>query len=331
MISHFSTMLLYIYNTNFMSYRYLFGPVQSRRLKTSLGVDCITPKTCNLDCIYCECGSTTNRTMLRKEYVSASAIIEELKLFLSNKPQLDFITFGGSGEPTLNTKIGEMVSFLKKGYSSYKTALLTNGTLLYLSDVQDAVMAFDCILPSLDAISEKVFSNINRPDPSLDNNKIIEGLVSFSKRYHGMLLVEVFIVPGINDSPDELERFKEVLLRIAPTRVQLNSLDRPGALENVPIASIERLSEIAESFLPLPVEIITRSFTPSSEGGGAKDAEATLISALKRRPMTVEDIAVMTGVTINRSAAFVERLSLDGKVSARSVNGRLFYTTEALP
>jgi wyosine [tRNA(Phe)-imidazoG37] synthetase (radical SAM superfamily) len=313
-----------------MKYRSLFGPVQSRRLGTSLGVDCIIPKTCNLDCIYCECGATTDRTMVRKEYVSASLILDELRMFLADEPKLDYVTFGGSGEPTLNTKIGEMVRVLKKEFPRYKTALLTNGTLFYLPEVQDAIMPFDCILPSLDAISEKVFGAINRPDPSLDSKKIIEGLVSFSKRYAGMLWVEVFIVPGINDSEDELERFKEVLSRIVQgrklsTRVQLNSLDRPGAVDDVAIAAPQRLSEIAKTLFPLPVEIISRSTISSASDALSENAEETLMSALRRRPMTIEEISVMMAVTINQSASLIERLSHEGKVSTRTVNGQVFY------
>lgn len=313
-----------------MKYRYLFGPVQSRRLGASLGVDCIVAKTCNLDCIYCECGATTNRTMVRKEYVPASAVMDELRMFLANEPKLDYITFGGSGEPTLNTKIGEMVRFLKKEFPRYKTALLTNGTLLYVPEVRDAVMPFDCVLPSLDAISEKVFGAINRPDPSLDCEKIVEGLVSFSQGYTGMLWVEVFIVPGINDSADELSRFKEALSRIvkarrASTRVQLNSLDRPGTVEDVPIAAPGRLYEIAEALFPLPVEIISRSAVSPSAVALSKNAEETLMSALRRRPMTIEEIAVLMGVTINQSASLLDRLSREGKVSARPVSGQVFY------
>jgi wyosine [tRNA(Phe)-imidazoG37] synthetase (radical SAM superfamily) len=308
-----------------MSYRHIFGPVQSRRLGTSLGIDCVVPKTCNLDCVYCECGPTTNLTMVRKDYVAASEVTNELTLFLADNPRLDYITFGGSGEPTLNTGLGEMVRFLKSEFPRYKTALLTNGALLYLSEVQDAILPFDCILPSLDAISATVFKAINRPAPNLDVERMIEGLVAFSKKYTGRLLVEVFIIPGMNDSPDELVRFKEVLGRISPTRVQLNSLDRPGAVENVPEASFERLAEIAQFLLPLPVEIISRCPAPSSLGGPASLSEESILAALARRPMTIEELSIMAGATINHIAALLEGLCREGKVALRTVNGRAFY------
>jgi wyosine [tRNA(Phe)-imidazoG37] synthetase (radical SAM superfamily) len=314
-----------------MSLHYLFGPVQSRRLGTSLGIDCITPKTCNLDCIYCECGATTHKTMVQKEYFPASAIKDELRTYLASSPKLDYITFGGCGEPTLNSKTGELIRFLKKEFPHYKTALLTNGTLLYLPEVRDAIMPFDCILPSLDAISEPVFNAINRPAPDLDVNKMIEGLVSFSKRYGKMLWIEVFIVPGINDSPDELGRFKEVLSRIiqgrkASTRVQLNSLDRPGTLDDVPIASAERLSEIAKTFFPLPVEIISRAAFSPSLCAIPKEAEETVLAALRRRPMTIEEIGAVGSITINHAFALIEQLSQKGVVTSRFVGDRRFYS-----
>jgi wyosine [tRNA(Phe)-imidazoG37] synthetase (radical SAM superfamily) len=313
-----------------MSLRYLFGPVQSRRLGTSLGVDCIIPKTCNLDCIYCECGATMIRTMVRKEYIPASAIMEELRTFLASSPTLDYITFGGSGEPTLNSKIGELIRFLKNEFPRYKTALLTNGALLYLLDVQNAILPFDCILPSLDAISETVFKAINRPDPTLDVSMMIEGLISFSKRYGGVLWIEVFIVPGINDSSEELSRFKDVLSRIvqdrkASTRVQLNSLDRPGTMDNVPIASAERLSEIAKTLFPLPVEIISRASLSLSIGSIPNDAEATVLAALRRRPMTIEEVSAVGQMTINQAAHLVDRLSKEGSISSRFVDSRRFF------
>jgi wyosine [tRNA(Phe)-imidazoG37] synthetase (radical SAM superfamily) len=307
----------------YASYKHLFGPVQSRRLGRSLGVDCINPKTCNLDCVYCECGHTTNRTTERKEYVSSSEVTGELGKFLAARPDLDYVTFGGSGEPTLNSKLGEMVRFVKREFPGYKTALLTNGVLLYVPEVQEALMAFDCILPSLDAVSEKVFKAVNRPDPSLEAGRIIEGILAFSKRYTGLFWVEVFIIPGVNDSADELIKFKENLSRIRLTRVQLNSLDRPGAMENVPAASMERLSEIAQFLLPLPVEIISRSAPLPSAAASA--TEETLLSSLRRRPMTIEEIAVMMGITINKSAAVLARLSSEGKVTLREANGRPFY------
>ncbi len=308
-----------------MSYKYLFGPVNSRRLGISLGVDLIPFKTCSLDCIYCECGTTTALTCDRKEYVDSREIEHELTDLLSKCPTLDYVTFAGSGEPTLNTKIGDLLHFIKKNFPCYKTALLTNGTLLYLPEVRDAVLPFDLICPSLDAISDSAFEKVNRPSNFLINQNVISGLIELSKVYKGMLWVEVFIIPGINDSPQELHLFKKTLQEIKPGRVQLNSLDRPGACEWVQPASPERLIEIAAFLSPLPVEIISRSGSrPISDITGI-DIEESISSLIRRRPSTVEELAIITGKTINEITITLDILKCRSIIETFKVENKVFY------
>jgi wyosine [tRNA(Phe)-imidazoG37] synthetase (radical SAM superfamily) len=308
-----------------MPNKYLFGPVNSRRLGISLGVDMVPFKTCSLDCIYCECGETTALTCERQEYVRAHELIDELNNYLSKKPNLDYITFAGSGEPTLNKSLGEVLRFVKKTYPQYKTALLTNGTLFYLPEVRKDALDFDLICPSLDAISDTVFKKVNRPQAVLLNKQIIDGLVEFSKMYKGLLWVEVFIVPGINDSLDELQRFKEILTVINPTRIQLNSLDRPGACEWVQPATANQLKDIASFLAPLPVEIISRSGTPPRSDIAGIDFEETITSLIRRRPSTVEELSIIAGKTINEIFVTLEDLKCKGIVENYKVNNQLFY------
>lgn len=305
--------------------KYLFGPVNSRRLGISLGVDMVPFKTCSLDCVYCECGETTALTCERKEYVKAHELIDELKNYLSKKPTLDYITFAGSGEPTLNTALGEVLEFVKKSYPQYKTALLTNGTLFYLPEVRKDALDFDLICPSLDAISDTVFEKINRPQELLLNRQIIDGLVEFSKLYKGLLWVEVFIVPGINDSVDELREFKEILTVINPTRIQLNSLDRPGTCNWVQPATAQQLRDIASFLAPLPVEIISRSGSAPQADIAEIDFEATIRSLIRRRPSTVEELSIIAGKTINEITATLEDLKCKGIVENYLINNQLFY------
>ena len=307
-----------------MNYKHLFGPVSSRRLGVSLGVDCIVPKTCNLNCVYCECGATTNLTNDRLEYVSPDEVLHELEDFLKNKPKLDYITFGGSGEPTLNSGLGDMVREVKAAFPAYKTALLTNGTLFYLKEVREAVMPFDCVLPSMDAVSEGAFKAVNRPHGDLNVEEIIEGLTVFSRDYRGVLLFEVFIVPSVNDTPLELALFKKVLMTIKPTRVQLNSLDRPGTESSVAPASPMRMREIAEFFLPLPVETISRG-SLGAPGEISGDTVAALLSTIKRRPLTIEEIAVFLNQTVNDAFTLAERLKNDNKIVSEEINRRVFF------
>ncbi|MGB7566582.1 MAG: radical SAM protein [Chitinivibrionales bacterium] len=308
-----------------VKYKYLFGPVPSRRLGTSLGVDCIKAKTCNLDCIYCECGATTLLTNDRREYVSASEILIELRDYLKNGPRLDYITFGGSGEPTLNSAIGGIVRTIKKEFPAYKTALLTNGTLLSVPEVREAIMPFDCVLPSMDAVSEKAFRAVNRPHTDLHLDEILEGLAAFSRQYMGILLLEVFIVPLINDTPEEQLLLKKILERVRPTRVQLNSLDRPGTCGFVEPVSPERLREIATFLLPLPVEIISRNAASAAPVAVTGDVPDTLLSTIRRRPLTIEEAALRLNATINDAAALLLRFVDEGKLLREEVNGRVFY------
>jgi wyosine [tRNA(Phe)-imidazoG37] synthetase (radical SAM superfamily) len=311
-----------------MKYSHLFGPVQSRRLGRSLGVDMIPFKTCNCNCVYCECGGAKTVAHERKAYVPAEELIGELDHYLSAQPVLDYVTFAGSGEPTLNTALGTVLQFVKQSYPSYKTALLTNGTLLHLPDVRDEILPFDLILPSLDAISEEVFHRINRPFPGATTQQMIDGLVAFSQMYKGQLWIEVFIVPGINDTPEELALFKTALLRINPTRVQLNSLDRPGACEWVVTASPGVLASIAAFLKPLPVEIISRNAASiiSSMSTTSRNLDATIRDQLLRRPATVEEIAVLCGMTINEIMFALNNMIDKGGIGESVVDGRKFYS-----
>ena len=309
-----------------MTYSHLFGPVQSRRLGISLGVDMVPGKICTLNCVYCECGETEDITLQRKEYISVQDLTSELSDYLCGNPHLDYVTFAGSGEPTLNTSLGSVIRFVKENYPSYKTALLTNGTLLYIPEVRESILLCDLVLPSLDAISEKAFSLINRPHGSLDNDLIIEGLSAFSRQYNGLLWIEVFIVPGINDNPDELHAFREALLKINPTRVQINSLDRPGACDWVHPADPQTLQEIARFFSPLPVEIISRNSRNTVVNELPDSAvEETIYSLLRRRPSTVEELSSLSGIIVNQISLLLEALISRGKIETYNVGGREFF------
>jgi wyosine [tRNA(Phe)-imidazoG37] synthetase (radical SAM superfamily) len=308
-----------------VKYKYLFGPVASRRLGLSLGVDIIPAKICNLDCIYCECGPTLTKTNERKEYAKPSAVIAELGNFLSASPSLDFVTITGSGEPTLNTGIGPIISFLKDEFPSYKTALLTNGTLLSDPDVRAAAMRFDYVLPSLDAVSRGVFASVNRPHPDLESGAMVRGLADFSRSYKGVLWLEVFLVPGVNDSAEELSLLKKAGHAVRPSRVQLNTLDRPGTVASVKPVPGKRLTEIADFLRPLPVEIISCRFKGQTGGPAAKELEPGILALLRRRPSTIEDLAVASRRSINELGPLLSRLEKDKAVTTETVNNRMFY------
>ncbi len=306
-------------------FKHIFGPVPSRRLGKSLGIDLIPFKTCCLNCLYCECGKTTAHTLERKEYVPARAILREIDTFLSGAPSLDVITFAGSGEPTLNTALPELFRHIQSRYPQYKTALLTNGSLFYLEEVRQSCLAFDFVLPSLDAVRQETFEKINQPASGLSNQKVIDGLITLSKMYSGILWVEVFIIPGINDDEVELALFKETLEKISLDRVHLNTLDRPPAFAGIQPASPERLRQIARFLAPLPVQLISRK----AEAGpwitlSRRDIDYFL-ATLRRRPMTVEDLSVTLGKNINEMYVLLDALLGKKLITAQVVNNRTFY------
>ncbi len=308
-----------------MKYNHLFGPVPSRRLGISLGVDLVPHKVCSLNCVYCEVGKTTNLTIERKEYIPLNYIITELKSYLDDKPELDYITFSGAGEPLLHNGIGKVITFIKKNYPQYKLALLTNSTLLYDENVRKEIFGIDLLLPSLDAVSQKVFKKLNRPNSKLDNNKIIEGLIKFSKDFSGKIWLEVFIVPGLNDTEVELELLKNVIKDIAPDQVQLNTLDRPGTENWIEPVTKNRMEEISEFLKPLPIEIIAKFQSRNKLRSYHKDVEQQIIETIKRRPCTDNDLSEMLGIHINEINKYLSELLHEGSVTTQQQERGTFF------
>lgn len=244
-----------------MKEKCIFGPVQSRRLGISLGINLTPYKICSLDCAYCECGKTTDLTIIRKNYIPIEYIRKTLKrysessLFRSKPPSC--VTFAGFGEPTLHSGFGSIAQFAKKTFPEQHLVLITNGTLFPTHpELFQEVQPIDIILPSLDAGSEEIFKMIDRPHPSITLSSLVEGLIHLRKSYHGQIWLEVFIVEGINDSESELYLMREAISRIAPDRVQLNSLDRNPTEEWVNPTSPQRLIAIAEF---LGAELISKN------------------------------------------------------------------------
>jgi len=239
-----------------MTRKYWYGPIRSRRLGRSLGVDVIPHKTCSLDCVYCECGATNSLTLERKEYFPTNEIIDSLDDILKQISDLDYITFAGSGEPTLHTGLGKIIGFLKEKYPQFKVAVLTNATLLNDPDVIEDLAKADLIVPSLDAVSGEAFEKINRPAKNISPETIISGIKNLKNSFHGEIWLEIFIIPGINDHDEELALFRDAIRKLGIKKVQLNTLDRPGAVSWLKPVSQEYKKEIASKLGN--VEIVNR-------------------------------------------------------------------------
>lgn len=306
-----------------MKHHHLFGPVPSRRLGVSLGVDLIPHKTCTLDCVYCECGSTTKLTGKRDEYIPVNRVIEELSNYLSGKPPLDYITFAGSGEPTLNSGLGRVIAFLENEFPQYKTCLLTNGTLFTDPALRREVLPLDLIIPSLDAATEEVFRKVNRPEHSLNLAEIIEGLIKLRQEYRGEIVVEVFIVPGLNDTSAELRALRKILRQIKPERVELGTLDRPGSEEWVEPAPEKDLLEIA-AYLDQAQLIST--YRPRHKIASFNESiSGQIIQTLTRRPCTAADLEQIVNTHQAELQKYLSQLLADERIVAEHRQRGVFY------
>jgi wyosine [tRNA(Phe)-imidazoG37] synthetase (radical SAM superfamily) len=229
----------------------VFGPKRSRRLGHSLAVDVVHRKTCPLDCVYCELGRTDHLTLERREYVSVETVLEELRTVLRNGADgIDHITLSASGEPTLNSKLGEIIRRIKE-MTTIPVAILTNGVLLFREDVRRDLLQADIVLPSLDAASDHVFEAVNRPHGRLDLEEIIDGLVTFRREFLGQIWLEILLVKGINDTLEELALLKTAVDRIRPDVIHLNTVVRPPAESWARRVEVEELRKIRRYFGPI--------------------------------------------------------------------------------
>lgn len=268
-------------------YNYVFGPVPSRRLGLSLGVDVIPKKVCTLDCVYCEVGSTDKRAMRRREYFPAETIIAEVEQALAGRSNLDHVSFSGSGEPTLNSKLGEIIRAVKQ-MTSVPIAVITNGTLFSLEDVRYDLLAADVVLPSLDAVSQDVFEKVDRSHPQLRIDTIIQGLIEFRDEYKGQIWLEIMLVKGYNDRDEDIRRIQDVLSRFRPDKIQLNTVVRPPSVQGVQPISTSRMKEI-QTILGDRCEIIG-TYDKHSTGNVEKSNATEVLALLERRAMTIDGL-----------------------------------------
>lgn len=227
-------------------FKHVFGPVPSRRLGVSLGVDLVTPKSCNMNCIFCECGATKQLTLKRERFKNPEEIKEEIAEVLK-KIKPDYITFSGSGEPTLSKDIGDIIDWIKE-HTDVKVCVITNSLLLDDSKVVEELKKADLIIPTLNSVDNMIFKKINRPSVESDVSQVMGGLRNLSEKYSGDIFIETFIIEGLNDSIEHTEKMSKFLKNLKFTKLQLNSLDRPGTESWVKPASQETLKRVKEEY-----------------------------------------------------------------------------------
>ena len=300
----------------------IFGPVPSRRLGFSLGVDVVPFKTCSLDCIYCQLGRTTNKTIQRKEHVASGSVLKEIEEVLRQGERIDYVTFSGSGEPTLNSGIGKMISRIKK-LTSIPVAILTNGTLLYQARIREDLMEADLVIPSLDTVTGGIFETVNRPHPSLEIEEVITGIDTFSQDFGGKVWLEIVLVKGINDSLEEIERVARVTGKMNLERIQLNTVVRPPAEEFAGPLSREDLENM-KTVLGEKCEIIAEFRRPTQRAQEV-DVEKRILSMVKRRPLRLVDISRSLGLHRNEVIKYLEVLEKKHEIRTKVHNNQVYY------
>ncbi len=305
-----------------LTFKHLFGPVPSRRFGRSLGVDLTPFKTCSLDCVFCQLGRTTLKTMERKEYVPVNEVVEEMDKWMRHHPgEASYITLAGSGEPTLHSRFGEIIEFARE-YPKTPVALLTNGTTLHLPEVRLAASRADVVKITLSAWDQKSFKSIHRPQSNLKFKQVLEGEQLLREEFQGDIWMEVVILKGINSERDDVLRIAEIARSIRPDRIHLNTCVRPPAEDFASPVSHELLSELAGLFEPC-AEVITE-FRPDSSSTFT-DNETAILDILRRRPCTAQEMAKLFGMHLNEVAKHLGRLTRTSAVQVRSGKHDKYY------
>lgn len=314
-----------------MRKHHVFGPVASRRLGISLGVDPIKRHACTLDCIYCEAGKTEELTCQRQEFAPLEVIQEELAGVLKDNPVLDYITFSGTGEPTLYKPLSELARWIKQYYPQYRICLLTNGTLLNDPEVCKCLEYIDLAMPNFDASNDKELETINRPAPGISVESLADGIRNAAQLYPGKLALELFIVPGVNDSCESIKRFAEYIKSFKGLRsVQLNTLDRPGVVDWIRPAPPETIRKFIAALEDIvPVEAVGRFRCRSralQKNVQLDEFDDRVLELVSRRPATAEDIALMLDISAEQAQIRAEKLLDSGLVCAEKMDRGVFYS-----
>jgi wyosine [tRNA(Phe)-imidazoG37] synthetase (radical SAM superfamily) len=290
----------------------------------SLGVDIVPFKTCTFDCIYCQLGATTSKSIQRRDFVPAEEVLAELQTVLDSDPhRMDFITFSGSGEPTLNSQLGHMIHSIKT-FTHVPISVITNGSLLYRDDVRRDLSEADLVVPSLDAARGSVFSEINRPHESITTELVIEGLKKFTQEFTGKIWLEIVLVKGVNDHPEELKQLADLVQGLEVDKIHLNTVVRPPAEDSALAITAEEMHNVLNIF-GHRAEIVADFDRLMESEGHSEDREGEIMALLERRPCTVGDISNSLGIHRNEVIKYVNHLTENGFIRRVKHDDKWYY------
>jgi len=316
------------------NHSFVYGPVPSRRLGLSLGINIIPFKTCTLDCVYCQCGKTTRKTLERRSFFPVKDILSAVRSavrdssLITHHSSLSFLTFSGEGEPTLNRDIGHIIRRLKREFH-IPVAVITNSTLLTDPQVRRDLCAADLVVPSLDAADQRNFVRVDRCHRDLSVADIIEGLKLFRRRYRGKMWLEIMLVKGINDSVEHVVALRRAAWEIKPDRVQLNTVVRPPAEKFAKPMSQDDLEQIQCLFGPNTDIVATRPRVlrrPQSKIQNPKsEIDGRVLATTRGRPVTEDDLVGSLGVAPADVDAALRRLLLARHIRQVAFRGKTYY------
>ncbi len=310
--------------------KYVFGPVPSRRLGQSLGVDPIPLKTCNWNCVYCQLGRSRPVVNERKDYCPPEELVAEVAEALANHDHdgIDWVTFVGSGEPLLHAQLGWMLRQVK-AITDIPVALITNGSLLYLPEVREEIIVADAVLPTLDAGSSDLFRRIDRPHPEATFERLMAGLVAFSREYEGKLWLETMLVPGLNDTEDALRDIAARVREIQPDEVHINLPTRPPAEAWLELTGIDESLMRAIGILEeaAPVRIVYPVVDGSVDLSGYDNPVDAVVGVITRHPLREEELVqALDRWTAGNVREALAELEMSGRAQVVIRYGKRFWT-----
>ena len=305
---------------------YVFGPVPSRRLGQSLGIDNIPLKTCNWNCVYCQLGRTRPITNKRLDYYPVKDILDEVRTSLNahSKSDIDWVTFVGSGEPLLYASMGDLVRGVKN-LTDHPVAVITNGSLLYLPEIREGLLTSDAVLPTLDAGNARLYRKINRPHPEITFERLVDGLIAFRDTYQGRLWVEVMLIRGLNDTPQSLQEIARILERIKPDAVHINLPTRPPVESWVEPPEAEGLIQ-ALAILGSIAEVVHPA-EGTFDLGGYDDPVDAILAIVTRHPMCQEELEIaLSRWTPGRVQKVLRDMEESGRAQRIVRMGKIFWS-----
>jgi len=305
---------------------YFYGPVPSRRLGFSLGVNLTPKKLCTFNCVYCQLGDTTKKTIKRFFYVDPVELKKELTKIVNRNPKIDYISISGSGEPTLHKGLDKIIDTIRETTNNkYRVCVITNSSLLYKKEVRKELEKADLIIPSLDAATEESFSRIDKPHKQITLKKIVDGLINLRKEFKGKIWLEIMILGGINDSLKEAGIFKKLVAKIKPDKVQLNLPIRPSGA-SIALPDYERVKKI-KKIIGKKCEIVS-SFYKDAQNNFSKSVQSDIMKYLNIRPATMRDLEKSVGIEKGTLARQIKRMLDLGLIIKKIYNRKVYFVCD---